>query len=127
MAEEAIKDQNGIEPLPPEGDKKLGKFLYNKFTICKQEKDRLNLHSKWMRNYELKRGRHFKTTNSKWPLVPINIFYIAVSRTKAHLTDSKPRFEIVAHDENSQEQAPIMNSAANNWWKRTMQLSPSRS
>lgn len=111
-----------VKDLPPEGDKGLGKFLWGKFNICKKEKDRLNLHSKWMRNYELKRGRHFKTTNSKWPLVPINIFYIVVSRTKAHLTDSKPRFEIVAHDESSQEMSPIMNSAANNWWNRTMQL-----
>lgn len=111
-----------VDKLPPEGSKDLGEFLWKKFRICKQEKDRLNLHPKWMRNYELKRGRHFKTTNSKWPLVPINIFYIAVSRTKAHLTDSKPRFEIVAHDKNAQEQAPIMNAAASNWWKRTMQL-----
>jgi len=111
-----------IVKLPAEGDETLGKFLYNKFTICKQEKDRLDLHSKWMRNYELKRGKHFKTTNTKWPLVPVNIFYVAVSRTKAHLTDSRPRFEIVAHDEASQEQAPIMNSAGNNWWKRTQQL-----
>lgn len=111
-----------IEKLPPEGDEKLGKFLWDKFTICKNEKDRLNLHSKWMKNYELKRGRHFKTTNTKWPLVPVNIFYVAVSRTKAHLTDSKPRFEIVAHNEDAQGQAPIINSAAANWWKRTMQL-----
>lgn len=110
------------DPLPPEGSEKLGQFIWKKFQVCKKEKDRLNLHSKWMRNYELKRGRHFKTTNSKWPLVPVNIFYVVVSRTKAHLTDSKPRFEIVAHDENANEQAPIMNSAANNWWKRTQQL-----
>lgn len=109
-------------PPPPEGSDNVGKFFWNKFQICKQEKDRLNMHSKWMRNYELKRGRHFRTTTSKWPLVPINIFYIAVSRTKAHLTDSKPRFEIVAHDENSQDQAPMMNAAANNWYKRTQQL-----
>lgn len=118
----AVGSKDFIEPLPEEGSEKLGPFIWKKFMICKQEKDRLNLHSKWMRNYELKRGRHFKTTNSKWPLVPINIFYIVVSRTKAHLTDSKPRFEIVAHDEQAAEQAPIMNSAANNWYKRTMQL-----
>ena len=109
-------------PPPPEGHKDVGEWVWKKFQICKQEKDRLNLHSKWMRNYELKRGRHFKATNTKWPLVPVNIFYIAVSRTKAHLTDSKPRFEIIGHDEESNDNAPIMNSAANNWWKRTMQL-----
>lgn len=122
LAFASVGAKDATEPIPKEGDKKVGRFIWGKFQLCKQEKDRLNLHSKWMRNYELKRGKHFKTTNSKWPLVPINIFYVVVSRTKAHLTDSKPRFEIVAHDENAQEQAPIMNSAAANWWKRTMQL-----
>lgn len=122
MLDNSNTNPQEVIELPPEGSKELGKFLYNKFCICKNEKDRLGLHSKWIRNYELKRGKHFKTTNSKWPLVPINIFYIVVSRTKAHLTDSKPRFEIVAHDENAQEQVPLMNAAASNWWKRTMQL-----
>jgi hypothetical protein len=107
--------------IPEEGSPNLGRFLYQKFQIAKKEKDRLELHPKWMRNYELHRGKHFKSTNSKWPLVPVNLAYMVVGRTKAHLTDNKPRFEIVPHDEMTKEHAPVMNTAANSWWKRTKQ------
>jgi len=108
--------------LPQTGDPNVGKFFYGKFQIAKKEKDRLNLHAKWFRNYELKRGRHFKnTTSSKYPLVPVNLAYVAISRTKANLTDNKPRFEIVAHDEMSEMHVPVMNDVAIAWWKRTKQ------
>lgn len=109
------------QPENPVEYPKLGKFLYLKFQIAKKEKDRLEVHPKWMRNYELHRGKHFKSMTSKWPLVPVNLAYMVVGRTKAHLTDNKPRFEIIAHDEDSEGQAPIMNTAANYWWKRTKQ------
>lgn len=126
MPDEALKTPNTESfsdgTIPAEGTPKLGEFLYKKFIIAKKEKDRLNFHAKWMRNFELKRGRHFKTTNSKWPLVPVNIFYVAVARTKAHLTDSKPRFEIVAHDQDSQDQVSVIQGAAETWYRRTKQL-----
>lgn len=106
---------------PKAGSEDVGKYFYKRFQIAKSEKDRLNLPKKFMINYELFRGKHFKNDSSKVPLVPVNIHYVAVSRTKANLTDQNPRFEVTAKDENADKGAPILNAVALDWWERTRQ------
>lgn len=106
---------------PQTGDPKLGQWIFSKFKIAKNEKDRLNMHAKWLRNYELKRGRHWRNKDKKYPLVPINIFYSAIRHSVALLTDNKPKFDIIPHDEKAETMAPIINTAAATWYKRTKQ------
>jgi hypothetical protein len=107
--------------IPPENDPKLGKWSYNKFEIAKKDKDKKNFHRRWLQNYRLKRGEHFRIKNSRFPLIPVNIFHVAVSRTKANLTDNKPRFEVAANDETQESYASMYNAASEQWWKRTNQ------
>lgn len=109
------------EGYPPQDHKDVGKWCYNQFLIAKAEKDRLKMHSKWLVNYSIFRGDHFKNKDSKYPLVPVNLAYVTVSRTKANLTDNQPRFEVVARDEQADTSAPVMNAAAIDWWQRTRQ------
>ena len=105
---------------PQDGDK-VGKFFFKKFEIAKAEKTRLKMHSKWMVNYSIFRGDHFKNKDSKYPLVPINLAYVCVSRTKANLTDNQPRFEVTAHDQSAEDTKGFMNAAAVRWWDVTHQ------
>lgn len=128
MSEETnIPDKRFDDMIPPpEGDPLVGPFFWKIFQLCKQEKDRLQKHAKWMRNYELKRGsdltfRKGRRGRSKYPKVPINLHAKIISQTKANLTDNKPRFEITPHSDIEQEMAPILNAGANFWWTHTKQ------
>jgi hypothetical protein len=113
----AIPQKKDFNKIPPEGDSDVGPFFWGKFDIARREKNRLRMNEKWMRNYELRRGKLFQRNNAKVPLVPVNLFYHAVNRTKANLTDNSPRFEIMEHQKGSEQYAFQLNAAANYWWR----------
>lgn len=110
---------NGL--IPPEGHSDVGKRAFALFEICKKAKKKGGWHEKWLKNHELIRGKHFPTTQSKYPMVPINLFHVAFSTTVANLTDNKPKFDIVPHDDRAKAKQPILHEAASTWWRRTNQ------
>lgn len=117
-------------PPPPEGHAEVGPWVNETFMIAKKDKDRLKWDEKWYRNHELVRGKHFRTQQAgarsrdnrgKYPRVMINLFHVAWTVTVANLTDNKPKFDIVPHDEAAKSSQPVMNGAASDWWRRTRQ------
>ena len=117
-------------PPPPEGHPAVGQWVYESFLIAKKDMDRLKWHEKWFRNHELVRGKHFRNqqagagsreSRGRYPRVPVNLFHVAWTTTVANLTDNKPKFDIVPHDELAKGRQPIMNGAASAWWRRTGQ------
>jgi hypothetical protein len=109
---------------PPEGDPRVGMWVWNNFLIARKAKEKGNWHAKWLRNHELVRGKHWKNRDparSKYPLVPVNLFQQVHSTTKANLTDRRPKFDITPHSEQAKGKVPIIHAAANMWWKRTGQ------
>lgn len=116
-------------PPPPEGHDDVGPWMNQNFGVARRNRDRLRWDQKWLRNHELIRGKHWRqhhpggssSGQGKYPRVTINLFHVAWTTTTANLTDNKPKFDIVPHDDESKAAAPLMHKAASNWWHRTKQ------
>ncbi len=114
-------------PPPEAGHEDVGAWVHQNFGVAKRDSERLGWKKKWLRNNELIRGKHFRQQQhgmggtGKYPLVTVNLFFVAHTTTVANLTDNKPKFDIVPHDDASKAVAPIMHKAGSNWWHRTKQ------
>ena len=94
MANDAA-DYTGNELLPPEGHPRLGYRVFEMLSEILQHKNDLGLPAKWMRNYELSKNRHWRTSSKKAPLVTANLLHSHRVRTVNMLTDNNPTFNVV--------------------------------
>lgn len=108
------------ELLPPEGDKDVGKQVFAILKDILDDKERLGLHKRWNRNYELKRGKHWKSkANSAVPLITANLMHTHRIRTINALTDNNPIFNIAKindSEEVKQELYEDLQRTAEHWW-----------
>lgn len=111
------------ELLPPEGDPKVGEEAAKILAEVIQDKETLGLRKKWMRNYELRKNKHWKQTSSGVNLVTANLIYTHMQRTVNVMTDNDPTFNLVAmgETEGQEELYDNLQKAAESWWIDTEQ------
>ena len=114
------------ELLPPEG--KGEKVAIRVFEILKEiidHKEALGLPKRWNRNYELKRGKHWKNASSTaLPLVTANLIHVNRLRTINVLTDNSPIFNVARLGDTEQydeEAFDDIQRCADHWWNEQEQ------
>lgn len=127
--------------LPPEGHPDVGRWFWdNCFMASEEEKERLNLKSRWIENHRIWRGGAVQRSMRNKNAVTANLIFSNVQRTVANLTAKNPSAEVVSldgamktdmsgnpvHDENGQ---PIPDDSEKkvtirmkDWWNTTEQI-----
>lgn len=119
------RDDSYINLLPPEGDKDVGKRVYAIFEEIIQDKEELDLHRRWQRNYELRKGHHWRNKPLKnIPLTTANLIYMHTQRVTNTLTDNNPIFNVSKYgnvDKDVEEYLNDMQHTIDYWWNEQEQ------
>jgi hypothetical protein len=119
-----------LSKLPQPGDKMVGPFVYRLFENSQKEKERLGLPERWLHNYALYRGKHWRdqghTRLKARKRSTINLLFANTQRTVANLTSRNPIAEVVAIDTynpdgSEDDAARLMNQKMRNLWTETEQ------
>lgn len=107
--------------IPPEGDKNVGKRVYQVLGAVISDKIALGLPEMYNRNYKLVRNRHWKQASSKdVPLSSANLIHTHVMRSVNTLTDNNPTFDVSAKfsidDGEGKDIAQDLQRIADDWW-----------
>ena len=121
MAEEKIS----YEVLPAEGDKDVGLKVYSILEAIIDDKETRGLIKRWNRNYELKRGKHWRNkTKAGVPLITANLIHKHRMNTINSLTDNNPIFNVAKindSEEINQELYENLQRTAEHWWNEQEQ------
>ena len=121
MADEKIS----YEVLPAEGDKNVGLKVYSILEAIIDDKETRGLIKRWNRNYELKRGKHWRNkTKAGVPLITANLIHKHRMNTINSLTDNNPIFNVAKindSEEIDQELYENLQRTAEHWWNEQEQ------
>jgi hypothetical protein len=112
------------EILPPQDHADVGREVFGILEEILRYKAEQGLPAKWMRAYELTKGRHWKKETAKVPLVTANLILTHRQRTVSMLTDNSPTFNARQSGEVPPEQAQkvdLLKHTAAHWWEDTEQ------
>lgn len=117
--------QKNYNLIPPEGDKNVGKRVFEVLAAVLADKQSLGLPAMWKKNYKLRRNKHWKTDSASVPLISINLIFTHVQRSVNTLTDNNPVFNAVnkTGDEEMRNVATDLQRIAEDWWQDTEQQS----
>ena len=115
-----MPEEKYTELIPPEGDEEVGKKVFMILAEIIQDKVNLGLHDRWMRNYELRKNKHWKSKSSAAvPLISANLVFTHIQRTANTMTDNNPTFNVAqvgAADEAQREIFLDLQRTAEHWW-----------
>lgn len=120
MAEEKIS----YEVLPPEGSSNVGLKVYSILEDIISDKETRGLIKRWNRNYELKRGKHWKNKKANVPLITANLIHKHRLNTINSLTDNNPIFNVAKINDSEdieQEVYENLQRTAEHWWNEQEQ------
>lgn len=120
MAEEKIS----YEVLPPEGSSNVGVKVYSILEDIISDKETRGLIKRWNRNYELKRGKHWKNKKANVPLITANLIHKHRLNTINSLTDNNPIFNVAKINDSEdieQEVYENLQRTAEHWWNEQEQ------
>lgn len=107
--------------IPPQGDPKVGKKVFEVLGKVIADKIKLGLHERWFRNHQLRRNQHWKAKSPTGvPLVSANMLYTHTQRTVNTLTDNDPTFNVAGIgkvEEQQKEQLSDLQRTTEHWWR----------
>jgi hypothetical protein len=108
--------------IPEESHENVGHYCFSVLAEVVKDKDKKKLPSKWLRNYELYRAKHWKS-QGKTKLSTVNLIWNYITRTVSLLTDQNPTFDIMAADQagGKDKIASKIHNVARYWWNETEQ------
>jgi len=124
MAKKKPDSEKYTELIPPEGDKEVGRKIFQILTEIIDDKINLGLHEKWLEHYKLGKNKHWKKTAKKIPLISGNLLFVHRQRTVNMLTDNNPTFNVVKVGEIEEKQEDLflhLQRATDFWWRETEQ------
>ena len=120
MADEQTVDKTSYALIPPAGDSKVGEKVFWVLSRIVADKVKLGLHDRWFRNYQLRKGKHWKTASPVGvPLVSANLIFTHIQRNTNMLTDNNPTFNVVVTgnmDETGKETMMDLQRTTEHWW-----------
>lgn len=123
MANETAESKTSYELLPDEGDPKVGKKVFSLVAAVVADKIKIGLHDRWWRNYQLRKGKHWKGS-ADVPLAAANLIFTHVQRTANTMTDNNPTFNVVVSGQLDEKQKELMSDLQRTteyWWTETEQ------
>lgn len=106
--------------IPPEGHRDVGKAVLEVLNTVIEDKKNLGLHDRWLKNYKLRRNKHWSTeSTASLPLVSANLIFTHVERTKNELTDNNPCFDIAnigGADDREKQISTDLQHTTEHWW-----------
>ena len=118
-------DEQIYELLPPEGDPEVGTRLFGLVADTITRKKDLNLPTTWTRNYQLRKGQHWKNNSASRPLNTANLIGTFVTRTANNLTSNNPTFDVTMggpdDDPKNRQAYDDVHKTAQHWWTQTEQ------
>ena len=105
---------------PPEGSPEVGRWVWEKYLVMRNHRDRQGLPEVWSHNHELYRGRFFKN-KSKWSQVLVNLVWKTINALKSHMTDNRPKCSILPRGETPEQVAKAWQARYDAWWMSTRQ------
>lgn len=125
VVDTVVEEEAYNELIPPEDKpKEVGIKVWNFVEANLTYKEDKGLHNKWVRNYELGRGKHWRQKSDKVQLATGNLLFTHRERTVNHLTDRNPTFNIRAVGEMQDEDVTkleVWDYATQHWWGETEQ------
>ncbi len=119
------EDKKAYEILPAEGDKDVGLKVYSILEAIMEDKENRGLIKRWNRNYELKRGKHWRNkTKPGVPLITANLIHKHRLNTINSLTDNSPIFNVAKINDSediNQELYENLQRTAEHWWNEQEQ------
>lgn len=107
--------------IPPQGDKDVGKRVFEILAAVLADKQNLGLPAMWKKHYRLRRNKHWKTDNASVPLSTINLVFTHLQRSINTLTDNNPIFNVVCKVDwdagDMRQKAMDLQRAAEDWWQ----------
>jgi hypothetical protein len=94
-----MQENWSLSKLPPEGHQDVGMFFWEQYKISIEERERLNLHARWLENHRLWRSGAVNRGMHKKNAVVANLIFANVNRTVANLTAKQPSAEVISLDE----------------------------
>jgi len=111
--------------IPPENHKDVGGFVWQLLEQSKSEKERLQLHQRWLENHRMFRGHHWQKTNpfSKKGRhkISLGIFFANVTRTVANITSKEPAAEVHDADGYNDQADVALSQKLQSWYGDTEQ------
>ena len=114
----------GDELIPPEGNDEVGVKVFAILEEILLEKENQGLPAKWLRNYELGRGKHWRSASKKVPLRKANLLHLFRQRTVNNLTDNNPTFnvrQVGKVEEEGEDNLGKLHRQTEFWWNETEQ------
>jgi hypothetical protein len=105
---------------PPEGDPRVGPWVWEKIQVMKKYRDSLDLPSLWSHFHELYRNRIFRN-KSKFSQTPANLYFKIINSLKANLTDQKPKASIMPRGDTPDEISDGWQAKYDEWWEHSKQ------
>lgn len=116
----ADKRSKSIALIPPEGDKNVGKRVFEVLNAVLTDKENLGLPKLWSRHYKLRRNKHWKDERVNVPLISANLIFTHTQRSVNSLTDNNPIFNVAnmyaGDDDKEKSIATDLQRAAEDWW-----------
>jgi hypothetical protein len=107
--------------ISPAGDPKVGEDVFRILGIAVDDKIKLGLHDRWLRNHELRSNQHWKAKSNQVPLVSANLLYTHIQRTTNTLTDNEPTFNVVPVGElregAEKDSLSDLQRTTEHWWR----------
>lgn len=122
MADTKSTITESLELLPPEGNNKVGYRVFEVLGEILGDKAQLGLPTKWTRNYEMGKNKHWKTDATGKSLVSANLMFSHRMRSVNMLTDNNPTFNITKLGDPDESDGGVYEmyekllKAAQFWW-----------
>jgi len=116
-------EREGVSCLiPPVGDAKVGKKVFECLGEILEDKIALGLHDRWLEYYRLSRNKAWRRNSQTVPLVSANLLHTHRQRTVNTLTDNDPSFNVLAMS-NEDKAASVfkVQKQCEYWWHETEQ------
>jgi hypothetical protein len=123
---DAAKSAPFLDPqlVPEEGHEKVGLKVFAILEEVLKDREDLGLTEKWNRNYDLGRGRHWKTKSKKVPLRKANLIHLFRQRTVNVLTDNNPTFNVTqktGSEDIEEDKVGKLKRSCEYWWQEEEQ------
>ena len=116
-----MSDKFNIRNLPPEGHPDVGPFFWRLWQAGIAEKERLNLHDKFLNAYRMYRGAHWDQkkkrllNSTRVDKLTANLLFANIQRTVANITARAPVAEVVSLDGQEDDADTLLSSLVAKW------------
>jgi hypothetical protein len=116
---DTIRDEDeSVELVPPEGNKKVGRTVFQLLDAILQDKESLGLPRKWHYHERLAQNKHWKSSSKKASLRSANLLHTHRIESRNLLTANSPTFDVekIGGSEIDEDKYMDLVHTTQHWW-----------